>query len=427
MTEGFRTYEVYQRERVGQSTPKIKPRQLLSPDFARDPYPTLAVLREDYPCYRDWSGNSFWITRYDDVTSVFVDDANFETRPKRWTIGLDGWGRDLGDELAVLMAEAARIDALAPVVAERIVTEVVAAAGARGGPALDLALDVAARFPVELLAAVLGVPADDVAWFAARWWVMHRGVTWDVRARDRGVAAARELEAYFVPLLDLRRRQPGDDLLSVLAGLGVEGGPVVAADVVATLLEADHETMHGALANLWFLLLTHPDQLALVAGDRRLVRFAYQETVRHSTPVLAAARFTRHEVERFGRLLPEGALVMCSAAAANRDPRVFSDPDTFIVTRKDLCQREPRGQYRADGLPSGITFGLGPPSKHPAVPEDRPRSRYAITRDVVVGVSQLLLDALPGLRLDPGATPELRSLRLGELHTSWHLPVAFDQ
>ena len=65
---GFRTYEVHQRERVGQSTEKIKPIQLVSPEFARDPYPLLEILRENYPCYRDWLGNCYWVTRYNDVT-----------------------------------------------------------------------------------------------------------------------------------------------------------------------------------------------------------------------------------------------------------------------------------------------------------------------------------------------------------------------
>ena len=81
---GWRSYEVYQRMRVGESTARIKPRQLSSDDYLADPYPLLAILREEYPCYRDWPGNCFWITRYDDVTSVFVDDANYETRPRLW-------------------------------------------------------------------------------------------------------------------------------------------------------------------------------------------------------------------------------------------------------------------------------------------------------------------------------------------------------
>jgi len=61
------------------------------------------------------------------------------------------------------------------------------------------------------------------------------------------------------------------------------------------------------------------------------------------------------------------------------------------------------------------------------VPEDRPRSRYAITRDCAVVITRQLLDGLPGLRLLPGAEPELRSLRVGELRTCWWLPVAFER
>ena len=72
----YRTYEIYQRERVHESTEKIRPVELVSEEFVRDPYPVLGVLRENYPCYRDWLGNAYWITRYDQVTSVFVDDAN---------------------------------------------------------------------------------------------------------------------------------------------------------------------------------------------------------------------------------------------------------------------------------------------------------------------------------------------------------------
>jgi pulcherriminic acid synthase len=208
--------------------------------------------------------------------------------------------------------------------------------------------------------------------------------------------------------------------VSVVAGLGGD-----AEDLVATVLELDHETLHGALANLWFLLLTHPEQLQVVRSDRRQVKLAYLEALRHSPPVLSADRFCRHEVERFGRLLPDGALLRCSAAAANRDPRAFSEPDDFVVGRADLCQREPRGSYRADGLPSGVSFGTGPPSKHPAEPEDRPRSRYARTRDLAVVASQVVLDDLPTIRLRDGAEPRLRSLRLGEVHTCWSLPTTW--
>jgi hypothetical protein len=141
--------------------------------------------------------------------------------------------------------------------------------------------------------------------------------------------------------------------------------------------------------------------------------------------VLSGERFAKREVERFGLLIPEGALVICSAAGANRDETIFANADQFIVGRKDLVQREPRGQYRADGLPAGITPALGTPSKFPALPVGRPRSLYAITRDVATIASHALLDATSNLKLAPGAQPVLKSRGYGELHTCWHLPVTF--
>ena len=107
---GYRTYEVYQRERVGETTNLIKPRELISDEYARDPYPLLEVLRENYPCYRDWLSNCFWITRYNDVTSVFADEQNFETRPKRWYLDSINYGRDLWKHLPIQWAYEKKID-----------------------------------------------------------------------------------------------------------------------------------------------------------------------------------------------------------------------------------------------------------------------------------------------------------------------------
>ena len=416
---GFRTYEIHQRERVGQSTEKIKPIQLISPEFVRDPYPLLTILRENYPCYRDWLSNCYRVTRYNDVTSVFTDDANFETRPNRWMLGLEDGGRDLGGEVPVLTAVAAGIDGNA----EHLARDAVAGFAARGEA--DPAIEFAARFALELLVAVLDLPAEDAAGFAARYLAMRRGVTWEPRLRQAGLDAARELTAYFAPLVERRRADPGSDLVSAVAGLELEEGPASAEDLVVTLLEMDFDTLHGTLANLWFRLLEDPERLQSVRDESRFLKLAVLETFRHSTPVLAAMRCARHEVERFGRLIPEGGLVICSAAAGNRDPRIFADPDRFIVNRKDLCHREARGQYRADGLATGITVGLGPPTKHPAIPEDRPRSAFAITRDTLVTASQVLLDSVADLKIQPGVEPLLTCRRIGEMHACWDLPVSF--
>lgn len=413
---GYRTYEVYQRERVGETTNLLKPRELISDEMLTEPNRLLTLLRENYPCYRDWVGNRFWITRYDDVTSVFADDANYETRSKRWFYGRPDLGRDLWDELPVSWAFANGVDAAIGDVAARVAADL--------GDGADLAAGFAARLPLELWGAVLDLPAADLPAFSARYWRMQRGWSWDAPAQIDGLEAFAELAAYFAPLLEARRGGGGHDLVTAVADLETTGGPANAADLVATILEADHETLHGGLANLWFLLLTNADQLAVVKDEPRLIKFAWLEALRHSPPVTAARRFARHEVERFGRLIPGGGLLHCSALAANRDPRVFSDPDSFLVTRKDLCQREPRGQYRADGLPSGISFGTGPPSVHPAVPKERPRSVYAIMRDTAVTASRAVIEAHPNIALAPEGEPVLRSLRLGDMHTCWRLPIS---
>ena len=414
--EGYRTYEVHQRERVGESTHKIKPIQLISDDYRRDPYPLLNLLRDNYPFYRDWLGNRYWLTPYNDVTSVFTDDANFETRSKLWFYGMEDFGRDFGDTLPVLEVEARVLETQASTIAQQLLQAI-----ADKGEG-DLAREFAAPFAMRVLGQMLGLDEAELAEFVPLYWRAQRGVGWRPDLLEDGKVALRELEQFFAPRLAARQTQPTDDVISVIAGLNISPAPS-AADLVTTLLERDHETLHGALANLWYLLLTHPEEFAKASSERRLMKIAYLETLRHSTPVLSALRFTRHEVERFGKLLPEGALVVCSAGAANRDPQIFKDPDRFIADRTDICHREPRGQYRADGLASGIAFGLGKPSKHPAVPEDRPQSRYALTRNAIVDASMQVLECLPNIKLTPGSEPGLVSLTVGEMHTCWRLPV----
>ncbi|HIG41435.1 MAG: cytochrome P450 [bacterium] len=388
--------------------------------FLDDPYPALAILRDNYPCYRDWRSNAFWISRYNDVTSILVDDANYESRPKRWFYGIGDYGRDLGQQLPVLTAQSQAFEVEVPRIMQGIIDRAMPAGK------IDMATGFAARLPIELLARCLGIPEQDFSFFANAYWRMQHGYQWEPKAQHDGLAAIRSLTEYFQPLLGERRQNPTDDLISVVAALTLEDGPATAEDLVTTLLEADHETLHGGLANMWYLLLTHQTQLEAIKSTQRLVKHAWLETLRHSPPVLASRRFARHEVERFGQLFPEGAMIICSAAAANRDPEIFGDADKFNVERKDLCQREPRGMYRADGLPAGIAFGLGKPSKHPAIPEDRPISLYALTRNAAVDVSTMILDQLPNLRLPVDVNPRLHSMSLGEMHTCWHLPAEFD-
>ncbi|MCR9278789.1 MAG: cytochrome P450 [Pseudomonadaceae bacterium] len=412
----YRTFEVYQRQRPHQSTELINGAQLIAPAMLADPYPTLTVLRENYPCYRDWINNAFWLTRYDDVTSVFTDDANFESRSNAWRYGDDFPGNNLIDQPAMLAAYSSAFDAGAEKVIQRLIDEL--------PDAPDLAIDFAAKLPGYVLGQAIGLPSDHYDRLCSLLWHIQRGLAWLPANKMTGMSARTELTHLLTEYwaVGSDADDPAANMISATASVG--GTP---EDLATTIIELDQQTLHGLLANLWFHLLREPAHLTRVASDQGLLKIAVLETLRHSPAVLSAHRFARHEVERFGCLIPEGALVICSSAAANRDPRVFAEPETFVIDRSDICHREPRGQYRADGLASGMAVALGPPSKHPAVPEDRPRSSYALVRDTAVRASLALLERLPGLLLASDEPATMRSLSVGEMYTCWRLPIRFDR
>ena len=300
---GYRTYEVYQRERVGESTEKIKPSELISEEYRIDPYPFLEILRENYPCYRDWLSNCYWITKYNDVTSIFSDDANFETRSKNFFLKAEGIGRDLGNELPVLFAQEKSFDNETSNLSITLTKELLRKKSA------DLATEFAAVLPLKILSKQYGVTDEESSQFAQRYWRMQRGTSWDPKLQMDGNNATQELMIFFADKIRAGEQKDMENCLSAMIELGANE-----KDVVATLLNTDHETMHGALSNLWFNMLTSPEKFDEAKSSRRMLKLAYLETLRHSPPVLSAERFAVREVERFGRLIPEGAKLICSAA-----------------------------------------------------------------------------------------------------------------
>jgi len=326
------------------------------------------------------------------------------------------YGRDLWKHLPIQWAYEKKIDENIRTVSEEAISSL-------DGSTIDLAKNFAARIPLALWQKILNIPLEQAQEFARLYLQMQRGARWNPQFRQKGLQSMQGLSDLLKPIFNDRCQNPEDDFISAVAQLQLSDAPPTVKDLVTTILELDHETLHGGLSNLWLNLLTNPREMEKVRNDHRLMKFAWLETLRYSPPVIVADRFARQEVERFGRLIPKGGLLRCSAAAANRDPRQFDEPNVFIIGRKDLCQREPRGQYRADGLPSGIAFGLGRPSIHPAVPKGRPRSRYALIRDAAVTASLLLLEDKPSLKIADGAEPHFTCSQLGEMHTCWELPA----
>jgi len=199
----FRSYEVYQRERVGETTNLVNPRELISDDYLRDPFTIPGVLRENYPCYRDWVGNRFWVTRYDDVTSIFTDDANFETRPVGAAYSASIDGADLSQEPEVRKALADRLDSGS--------AAAIAATVDALSPSSDLAVDFADRFAESLVGDAIGIdPGVETNEFFRLVRATKDGVGWDERKRIAGVAAYLQLCERIEPLLAARRAVPAE-------------------------------------------------------------------------------------------------------------------------------------------------------------------------------------------------------------------------
>jgi len=404
----YRTYEVYQRERVGQSTEKIQPIALLRDDQLDNPFPNLAILRENYPCYRDWLGNAYWLTRFDDVTSVFADRANFYVPTRAANCGLHD-DNDLSASIAAHTVWAELVDTALPDIIANACTTL------RSQPAPDLTLDYALRIATELQRLALGVPAQQRDWFAQTMWHIQRADSWQPEVAANGQAAIKSL------LHALTGNAPANEANSSLRTACPDASP---ADLLATVLGFDAQTLCGGVANLCQALLTNSEHFATARNTPQGFKIATLEILRHAPPTGTVHCYARHEVERFGRLLPEGALLRLSALAANRDPRVFNNPEQFVVDRTDICHREARGQFRADGLATGLCLGAGLPSKHPAEPEDRPRSLYALNRDAIVRSCTALFDEFPGVRLATDTDPRPRSLAIFEPHIAWSLPIS---
>ena len=417
LAEAERSYEVYQRQTPKDIPVAVPPGFWLRPEFLADPYPTLALLREHYRCFRDWQANTYWVTSYDEVTSLIADEANFGVRPRHTVYGADLFGRDLRDEPPVRDAIGFGMQSSAEVVARR------AAEGLPSGRA-DLIGGLVQPVTAGLLAGVVGIPDGQTGRFGDLWRAMQEGVGWHPGRAEAGIRAFTELCEMVVQLL----ADPGTPAMpSVLSAALDSAGDAspdgIARDVVTTLLELDFRTLEGSLANLLCLLLTHDDQLETVIDVPDLIMRAWQETVRHSPPLMESHRFARREVERFGLLIPLGALVVCSAGAANRDPDLFWEPDRFRITRQDLAFREPRGQFRMDGLPSGVAPGLVPLSRMPARPADRPPSLYALTAEAAVAAMNALLQRWDGKRPAVTGQPCIGSRWAGDDRVCRRLPV----
>jgi cytochrome P450 len=221
-------------------------------------------------------------------------------------------------------------------------------------PEVDLVDALTYPLPVIVIAEMMGVPADERAQFKA--WsdalVAPLGTAFFEVAPPERVETLRrvrtELEAYFVRLVELRRREPRDDLLSALVAAELEGSRLSFPELLAMLillLVAGNETTTNLIGNAVLELLAHPEALAAVREDPALVPGAVEEVLRFSSPVQMDPRRAARDVELHGVGVRQDEFVLCWLGSANRDEAVVERPDVFDIRRQ-------RTQH--------LAFGFGP-------------------------------------------------------------------
>jgi hypothetical protein len=222
-------------------------------------------------------------------------------------------------------------------IVERVVDE--SLERAIDGGRMDLIRDFAYVLPLNVIGRMLGVPAVDIDKF--RSW--SRGVTAPLDPKVapevvvEGNRVVEDFKAYMAELADRKRREPGQDLMSLLVAAEAEEDGLTDLDLVhnATfLLNAGHETTSNLIGNAVQALFDHPEQHDRLRADPGLIPTAVEEFLRYDSPNQLGGRRLTADVELRGVAIPANTYVWITNGGANRDPRAFDDPHGLDVGRK---------------------------------------------------------------------------------------------
>jgi len=318
---------------------------LLAPEFWLDPHATFAQLRAEAPVAWHDDAKLWSIARHDDVLRISRDPAAFCS--SKGVLPSDRERQITGAESILFMdpPDHARYRKL---VSPAFTPKRIAAIEERvrelardlltpisKGDDLDFAPAVAEPLPMLVIADMLGVPASDHDDFK-RW--SDAMIDAATEANDESMMMAFELWEYFSAIIERRKVEPADDLISVLAHAAVDGELLTNAELngfCMTLLVAGNETTRNLITGGVEALANNPDQMQRLVADRSLVPTAVEEMLRWVTPVMNFARTATADVELRGETIKAGDMIWMLYPSANRDEEAFGpSADTFDVGRQ---------------------------------------------------------------------------------------------
>ena len=340
-----------------------------APAFLADPFPVYRQLREQDPVHWSPKLKAWVLTRYDDIKAVCLDKEVssdrlrpfFATLPgpeaarigqivrylTHWMVFRDPPEHTRLRRLTSKVFNLQSMNAMRPA-AEELVQWLFERIGGRKD--IDFIADFAGPLPALVIMAMLGVPkeelakvkrmSDDMALFIGS--SRMSADKYDIAER-----ATKEMAGFFLELIQDRKKQPKNDLLSQLVALEDDGDRLTEDELVATcilLLFAGHETTTNHIANGLLSLLRFPAELRALREDAALAPRAIEELLRYDGPSGAQVRVVKVAQEMRGKQLKPGDRVFIMLNAANRDPEAYEQPDRLHLAR---------------GGPAHLTFGFG--------------------------------------------------------------------
>ena len=329
-----------------------------SPDFLRNPYPAFQQLRSTAPIMRTEMG--FWVaSRYEDVTAIlrdkrfgkcFVQRTEKQHGPDIWEqpvyASMRNWmlvmdppdhGRIRG--LVARAFTPRHLKALRPRIQQLVDNSLDAL---DGKSEMDFITDFAHPLPVHVICDMLGIPEEDRGRFFEGSRMSGRLIDPTPMTPDerKEINEGHQVQAaYFKDLLDRRRQNPADDIITELLSAADDGDKLSDDELIGNIIllfGAGHETTVNMLGNGLLHLLTNRAEWEKLVANPSLVPNAVEEMLRFDSSVQMTGRVALEDVKVGGLTIPAGEAVLNLLGAANRDPEQFDEPETFVVDRKNV-------------------------------------------------------------------------------------------
>ncbi len=205
---------------------------------------------------------------------------------------------------------------------------------------VDIVERLARPLPAIVIAEMLGLPEADREQFRV-WAHQMLGITavGEPELIEQATIANEELVDYLQGVIEQKRQQPDDDIISQLIAAEEAGDRLTAQEMYSTctlLLNAGHLTTTSLIGSGLWLLLRHPEQLEKLRADRSLMDNAIEEMLRFEAPVQFTPRFALEDMTFYGKHIRKNQLVLLMVACANRDEIANSNPGLFDITREEI-------------------------------------------------------------------------------------------